>query len=198
MAHSTYNIWPISLLRSAYTHPEFSCTSIRKREPPSVLQVAHLSLGSNLGDRQSNLRAALARLASAGELASVSSLYETQPVELIDQPWFLNCAAALKTDLTGKELMSHLLRIEEDMGRRRLARKGPRIIDLDILLLGDTVIDEPGLTVPHPAMHQRRFVLEPLSEIAGDAVHPILHRTVRELLDTLPAGQAVRKIVTNQ
>ena len=90
--------------------------------------------------------------------------------------------------------MAAILRLEEDLGRRRLARKGPRTIDIDLLLAGDTVVDEPGLNVPHPAMQQRRFVLEPLAEIAPNAVHPRLHRTVRELLDALPEGQAVRKI----
>jgi len=90
--------------------------------------------------------------------------------------------------------MAAILRLEEELGRRRLARKGPRTIDIDMLLAGGTVVNEPGLTLPHPAMQQRRFVLEPLAEIAPDAVHALLHHTVRELLEGLPEGQAVRKI----
>jgi 2-amino-4-hydroxy-6-hydroxymethyldihydropteridine diphosphokinase len=159
-----------------------------------VRRIVYLSLGSNLGDRQANLNQAMAKMAALGKITAVSAFYETQPVDLVDQPWFVNCVAALETELTTQELMAAILRLEEDLGRRRLARKGPRTIDIDLLLAGDTVVDEPGLTVPHPAMQQRRFVLEPLAEIAPDAVHPVLQSTVRELLDTLPEGQAVRKI----
>jgi len=136
----------------------------------------------------------MAKMAAFGQIIAVSSFYETQPVDLIDQPWFVNCAAALETELTPQELMAAILRLEEELGRRRLARKGPRTIDIDMLLAGGTVVNEPGLTLPHPAMQQRRFVLEPLAEIAPDAVHPLLHHTVRELLEGLPEGQAVRKI----
>jgi len=136
----------------------------------------------------------MAKMAAFGQIIAVSSFYETQPVDLIDQPWFVNCAAALETELTPQELMAAILRLEEELGRRRLARKGPRTIDIDMLLAGGTVVNEPGLTLPHPAMQQRRFVLEPLAEIAPDAVHALLHHTVRELLEGLPEGQAVRKI----
>ena len=157
-------------------------------------RTVYLSLGSNLGDRQGNLNQAMAKMAAMGKITAVSSFYETQPVDLVDQPWFVNCVAALETELTPQQLMAAILRLEEDLGRRRLARKGPRTIDIDLLLAGDTVVDEPGLNVPHPAMQQRRFVLEPLAEIAPHAVHPVSHRTVRELLDALAEGQAVRKI----
>jgi 2-amino-4-hydroxy-6-hydroxymethyldihydropteridine diphosphokinase len=160
--------------------------------------LAYLSLGSNVGDRERQLRDAIARLETAGRVMSVSSFYETEPVEFADQAWFLNCAVALETGAIAEELMTALLEIEQQMGRQRVQKKGPRTIDLDILLFsgpitGDAVIDSPALTIPHPAMQQRRFVLQPLAEIAPEAQHPVLKKTIRELLDALPAGQAVRK-----
>jgi 2-amino-4-hydroxy-6-hydroxymethyldihydropteridine diphosphokinase len=161
--------------------------------------LAYLSLGSNVGDRERQLRDAIARLESVGQVASVSSFYETEPVEFTDQAWFLNCAVALETDATPERLMSALLEIEQQMGRQRVQEKGPRTIDLDILLFtdsitGDVVIDAPALTIPHPAMQQRRFALQPLAEIAPEARHPVLKKTIRELLEALPAGQTVRKL----
>jgi 2-amino-4-hydroxy-6-hydroxymethyldihydropteridine diphosphokinase len=159
-----------------------------------MLQIAYLSLGSNVGERAGQLRNAQARLSAAGRLVAVSSLYETEPVEFTEQPWFLNCVLELETEKTPQELMATILGIEQEMGRRRVRKKGPRTIDIDILLLGDAVIDSPELAVPHAAMHQRRFVLEPLAEIAPEVQHPLLKKTIRELLDALPAGQTVRKI----
>jgi 2-amino-4-hydroxy-6-hydroxymethyldihydropteridine diphosphokinase len=157
-------------------------------------QLAYLSLGSNVGDRAEQLRDAQARLSAAGRVVATSSLYETEPVEFTEQPWFLNCAVALEAEKTPQQLMSTILGIEQEMGRRRVQKKGPRSIDIDILLFGNAMIDSPELTVPHPAMHQRRFVLEPLAEIASEVHHPLLRKTIRELRDALPAGQAVRKI----
>jgi 2-amino-4-hydroxy-6-hydroxymethyldihydropteridine diphosphokinase len=157
-------------------------------------QLFYLSLGSNLGDREANLRAAVDRLAGIGVLKAVSSFYETEPVDFRDQPWFLNCVFALETDKSPRELVADALAIEAEMGRRRTFDKGPRIVDIDILLAGNRVITEPGLKIPHPTMHQRRFVLEPLAEIAADAVHPVLQKTARELLAALPPGQAVRRV----
>jgi 2-amino-4-hydroxy-6-hydroxymethyldihydropteridine diphosphokinase len=156
-------------------------------------QIAYLSLGSNVGDRAGQLCDAIARLGAAGRVTAVSSFYETEPVEFTDQPWFLNCAAALETSLAPPQLMAALLRIEQEMGRRRMQKKGPRTIDIDILLYDDAIVDSLELKIPHPAMHERRFVLEPLAEIAAWARHPVLKRTVREMLADLPVGQAVRK-----
>jgi 2-amino-4-hydroxy-6-hydroxymethyldihydropteridine diphosphokinase len=155
--------------------------------------LVYLSLGSNIGNREAHLREAIRRLESAGKLRSVSSIYETEPVEFTDQPQFLNCALALETSSTPEQLMLQLLTIEKAMGRQRIQKKGPRTIDLDILLYGDEVVDTPGLTIPHPAMQHRRFVLEPLAEIAPEVRHPVLKKTVRRLLDELPPGQEVQK-----
>jgi len=159
--------------------------------------LVYLSLGSNIGDRENHLRDAIARLGREGRVVSVSSFYETEPVEFTDQAWFLNCAVALETTQTPEHLMAALLNIEQEMGRRRIQRKGPRVIDIDILLFSDKIIDSPELTVPHPAMLERRFVLQPLAEIAPEQQHPVLMKTIREFLDALPAGQTVRKLKTN-
>ena len=157
-------------------------------------ETAYLSLGSNLGDRAANLRAAVAQLALAGRLLAVSAFYETQPVDVPDQPWFLNCVVAIETDKTPRELLQLALRVEASMGRLRMTEKGPRKIDIDVVLFGDYVLDEPGLKIPHPAMHRRRFVLEPLVEIAPEARQPELGKTARELLAALPRGQIVRRL----
>ncbi len=156
--------------------------------------LVYLSLGSNVGDRKAQLRDALASLGAAGKIVAVSSFYETEPVDFTRQPWFLNCAVALETRQTPRQLMASILGIEEKMGRRRVQKKGPRTIDIDILLFGETILDSPELTIPHPAMHQRRFVLEPLAELAPEVVHPVFQKTIRELLNALPTGQTVRRI----
>jgi 2-amino-4-hydroxy-6-hydroxymethyldihydropteridine diphosphokinase len=159
-----------------------------------VAETAYLSLGSNLGNREEWLREAIHRLEKLGRVSAVSSFYETEPVEFTAQPWFLNCVVVLSSELAAAELLDGLLAMERAMGRRRDQSKGPRTIDLDLLLYGSLVLDEPGLTLPHPALHARRFVLEPLAEIAPGAVHPLLKKTARELLDELPPGAAVRKV----
>jgi 2-amino-4-hydroxy-6-hydroxymethyldihydropteridine diphosphokinase len=157
-------------------------------------KLVYLSLGSNVGKREANLKTALDRLGSLGKVEAASSFYETEPVEFTAQPWFLNCVAKLSTDKMPRQLLNGVLEIEKKMGRRRVRDKGPRIIDIDILLFGNSVITTKGLTVPHPAMHARRFVLEPLAEIAPEARHPIFNRTVRELKNALSAGQMVRRM----
>ena len=161
-------------------------------------KTVYLSLGSNLGDRRANLNSAIGELGKLGKVEAISSFYETEPVEFISQPWFVNCAVKLTTEKMPKQMLSAVLGIEQRMGRRRTQNKGPRVIDVDILLFGNSVIDTSGLTIPHPAMHERRFVLEPLAEIAPEVRHPVLKRTIRELRDSLPAGQAVRKMPSTE
>jgi len=159
-----------------------------------MAEVAYLSLGSNIGDREANLREAIAQLKTVGSLLKLSAVYETQPVGLPDQPWFLNCVVALETAKTPRELLKTALDIEAGMGRLRFRDKGPRKIDIDLLLFGDQILNEPDLKIPHPAMHERRFVLEPLAETAPSVRHPVLNKTASELLAALDESQIVRRI----
>jgi len=159
-------------------------------------KTVYLSLGSNVGNRGANLNLALRGLEAVGSVIAQSSFYETEPVETeIPQPWFLNCAAAVETELMPKQLLARTLALEKSMGRKRGRQKGPRVIDIDIILFGDAIVEAPGLIIPHPAIERRRFVLEPLAEIAPEVRHPVFKRTVAELLADLPAGDArVRKL----
>ena len=155
-------------------------------------KTVYLSLGSNVGNREANLEDAISRLGQMGNVVAVSSFYETEPVEVTSQPWFLNCAVKFDTEKMPKQLLKGILDLEREMGRRRTQNKGPRNIDIDILLFGSSIVETKGLTVPHPALHERRFVLEPLAEIAPEVRHPVFKKTIREMRDALPAGQAVR------
>jgi 2-amino-4-hydroxy-6-hydroxymethyldihydropteridine diphosphokinase len=148
-----------------------------------------IALGSNLGDRERVIRDAIAALASSVDNLLASPLLETDPVGVGSQPRFLNAAAVGSTTLSARDLLTALLEIERRFGRERPYPGAPRTLDLDLILYGDSVIDEPGLRVPHPRFRQRRFVLEPLAAIAADWVDPVTERTVGELLGTLgPPG----------
>jgi 2-amino-4-hydroxy-6-hydroxymethyldihydropteridine diphosphokinase len=156
-----------------------------------MIQSAAIALGSNLsskwGGREANLREAIRRVAPLGTVQRVSSFYETEPMGYVDQPPFLNGALLLDTGMQPLDLLRALLAIEREMGRDRSAvvAKGPRIIDLDLLLCGDIVLKTPELTLPHAALSQRRFVLEPLAEIAPELLDPATHRTVAAMLADL-------------
>jgi 2-amino-4-hydroxy-6-hydroxymethyldihydropteridine diphosphokinase len=150
------------------------------------LSTVYLSLGSNLGDREANLRAALERL----HPQRVSPIYETEPVDYTEQPLFLNLVAELETSLTPRELLERTQAIERELGRVRGIPKGPRTLDIDILFYGDAVVREPDLEIPHPRLHERRFVLEPLADLAPGLRHPVTELTVREMLARLPAQTA--------
>lgn len=153
--------------------------------------IAYFSLGSNVGDREANIRAAISRLKALGHVEAVSSMYETEPVEVTDQPWFINCAVKLSTANSPDDLLAAVLGIERSMGRERTRPKGPRNIDIDILLYGDRIIAQTGLTIPHPGLPERMFVLAPLAEIAAEVRHPILGNTILQLRDVLPKGSPV-------
>jgi 2-amino-4-hydroxy-6-hydroxymethyldihydropteridine diphosphokinase len=154
----------------------------------------YLSLGSNLGEREANLRAAIAALAGVGvRVGRVSSIYETEPVDYLEQEWFLNCVVEAETELPALELLRALRGIEARMGSRKLIAKGPRLIDMDILLYRAETIDNAELQVPHPRMHLRRFVLEPLAEVAPGLRHPSWDVAVEEMLAETPDRSHVRR-----
>ena len=160
----------------------------------AIPTTAYLALGSNLGDRWENLRRACAALEARGiRLRRASSVYETEPVDFLEQGWFLNCVIEVETALPAVRLLEELQQIERELGRERLRPKGPRTIDLDILLYGDCVIREQNLIVPHPRLHQRGFVLEPLREIAPSLELPLLRRTVEQLSLELRDPSQVRR-----
>ena len=149
----------------------------------TALKTVYIALGSNLGDRVENLLLARERIVSPHvRLTRASSIYETAPREVLDQPWFLNQVVAADTTLFPRQLLARLLRIEQEMGRRRTMDKGPRVIDLDILLFGDVIIHAAGLEIPHPRMAERRFVLEPLAELAPGLRPARSRHTISELL----------------
>jgi 2-amino-4-hydroxy-6-hydroxymethyldihydropteridine diphosphokinase len=156
------------------------------------MKTVYLALGSNLGDRELNLEQAIRLMAAEGiEIVRLSSIYETAPVGLEDQPWFLNQVVEAKTGLFPRQLLHAIQRVESELGRKRTVVNGPRTIDIDILIYGGAVMSSDELTIPHPRMADRRFVLEPLAEIAPQLKHPLSKRRMTELL-AATKSQALR------
>jgi 2-amino-4-hydroxy-6-hydroxymethyldihydropteridine diphosphokinase len=158
------------------------------------LKLVYLGLGANMGDREASLKAALDQLDAPDlRLQRVSSFYETEPIGFLAQPWFLNLAAEFETDLLPEQLLHRMQKVESDMGRTRTIANGPRTIDIDILLYGDSAIKTEALEIPHPRYRDRRFTLAPLAELNPDLTDPITGRTMAEMLAGL-SGQSIRKI----
>ena len=160
------------------------------------MKPVYLGLGSNVGDPVAQIRKALERIRGTKgiRLLRVSSLYRTEPLGETDQDWFVNAVAEVETSLLPLQLLDRLQEIEERMERNTPYRWGPRSIDLDILFFGNRVVEEPELTIPHPLVEQRRFVLEPLVELAPDGVHPLHGKTFLELLEDLGTAQQVQRL----
>lgn len=154
---------------------------------------AIVALGSNLGDRESNLRRTIIEIARGGttSVTEVSPVYETEPMYYESQGWFLNCVVAVETRLRPRELLDSLQAIEKELGRQPSARYGPRVIDLDILFYGNEVVSEPGLEIPHPRLAERPFVLAPLTDVRPSLIHPVLRRRVSELLASVVVEKRV-------
>jgi len=158
------------------------------------MKIVYFSLGSNVGGREQNIARAVAMMAERGiRIVRQSSLFETEPVGLRAQGWFLNCAVEAETDLMPRQLLHVIQGIEHELGRRRMVANGPRTIDIDILFLGTSVIHSPELDIPHPRMTDRRFVLVPLNEIAPSLRHPVLKNTIAELLSSTSDQSQVRR-----
>jgi 2-amino-4-hydroxy-6-hydroxymethyldihydropteridine diphosphokinase len=158
------------------------------------LKKVYLALGSNLGDRASALHNAVEQMESPElRVLRTSGVYETEPRELVDQPWFLNQVVEAETSLFPRQLLMRLKRLEIALGRRPSVPKGPRAIDIDILLYGDAVVSTPDLAIPHLGLGERRFVLEPLAELAPDLRHPRTGKSIKEMLGPV-AGQRVRRV----
>jgi 2-amino-4-hydroxy-6-hydroxymethyldihydropteridine diphosphokinase len=158
-----------------------------------VKQEIYIGLGSNLGNRLENIRKAIELMKEQGiEIVKESSIYETEPMGYKEQGWFLNSVVKGKTELSPRRVWKRLEKIEKLMGREREIKWGPRIIDLDILFYGDKILNGKELQIPHSELHKRRFVLVPLEEIAPELVHPVLNKSIRELLGELKDNSEVR------
>jgi 2-amino-4-hydroxy-6-hydroxymethyldihydropteridine diphosphokinase len=158
------------------------------------VKTVYLALGSNIGDRESNLRAAIENMSSTGiEVLRESPIYETEPVGYAAQRWFLNMVVEAETALFPMQLLTRIGKIERALGRVRTIANGPRTIDIDILLYGTAVVRTPRLEIPHPRMHERRFVLAPLADLAPDLRHPVSRKPVRQMLNEAPP-EAVKRL----
>jgi 2-amino-4-hydroxy-6-hydroxymethyldihydropteridine diphosphokinase len=172
-----------------------SAKTIEVFVPPMPSNITYLSLGSNLGDRAANLRAAIAALAEANVcVTKISSFYETEPVDYLEQPWFLNRVVEAETSLAPMDLLRALRKIESELGSKKEFAKGPRLLDMDILLYNDLIVELPELQIPHPRMLQRNFVLAPLAEIAPGLKHPSWSGTAQQMFDCSSDQGKIRKL----
>ena len=158
--------------------------------------ISFIGTGSNVGDAADNCKKGIKAIEKikGNEIIAISSFYKTEPVSNIEQDWFVNCVIKIKTVLTPYQLLHKLQDIEKRLGRKKGVKWGARIIDLDILLYDNLIVDEDSLKIPHPRMHERRFVLEPLSEIDENLIHPIIKKSIRILLNELGSGQRVEPL----
>jgi 2-amino-4-hydroxy-6-hydroxymethyldihydropteridine diphosphokinase len=155
------------------------------------MTVVYLSLGSNIGNKENQIKTALSRIADYCTIRTVSPLYLTEPVGYSDQDWFLNCVVEVETDVDPKMLLSSLKSIERKLGRKKTQTNGPRSIDIDILFYGDQVIQTKNLMIPHPLLQERLFVLQPMMDLNPCFVHPVLHKTIQELYEAQPWAEIV-------
>ena len=158
----------------------------------------YLGLGGNVGDAKAQIAQAIEKLREIGTVGKISSLYETEPVGLTDQEWFLNCALILQTIFTPQQLLKKLKHIEKEIGRTPSVQNGPREIDIDILLYEDHILQTDTLIIPHPRMQERAFVLAPLVEIAPRVLHPIIKKTITQLFSELPQTHAFKKLIVDK
>jgi 2-amino-4-hydroxy-6-hydroxymethyldihydropteridine diphosphokinase len=155
------------------------------------MTVVYLGLGSNLGKKEDQIRTAITLISKICKVERVSPLYLTEPVDFSDQDWFLNCAIEIETDLTPQSLLSSLKSIERKLGRKKTIKNGPRSIDIDILFYGEQVIQTKNLVIPHPLLHERLFVLQPMMDLNPSFMHPVLHKTIQELFEKRPWAEMV-------
>ncbi len=145
------------------------------------MPVVYLGLGSNIGDKQGNITSALCRISEICEVKKKSRMYLTEPVGNIEQDWFLNCVVEIQTEIEPKHLLSSFKSIERKLGRAKNVKNGPRIIDIDILFYGNNIVNTKNLVIPHPLLHERLFVLQPMIDLNPDFIHPVLKKSIQEL-----------------